>query len=156
MMENNSDEYYMSLALAEAEKCGRLGEVPVGALLVKNGEILASAGNYREGGRSAIEHAEIAAIREGCRKLGGWRLHGCTLYVTLEPCPMCAGAIINSRITRVVYGAKDARAGAFGSVMNLNSYPLNHKVELVSGCLGERSAALLRSFFRLKRDAQLK
>ncbi len=141
----------MSLALAEAKRCGEAGEVPVGAVLVRNGEVISARGNFREGGKSAIEHAEISVIREACEKLGGWRLYGCTLYVTLEPCPMCAGAIVNSRISRVVYGAKDARAGAFGSVMNLNNYPLNHKVEIVSGCMADESVELLQSFFASRR-----
>lgn len=146
-----NDIEYMKEALSEARKASLLGEVPVGAVIVKDGEIIARAHNLRETNKSALAHAEVLAIESACKKLGGWRLHGCTLYVTLEPCPMCSGAIVNSRIDRVVYGAKDAKAGAFGSVMNFNFYPLNHKPEIVQGILADECANLLSSFFRTKR-----
>ncbi len=142
---------YMKEALAEAKKAAQTGEVPVGAVIVKDGEIIARAHNLRETEKNALCHAEIMAINEACKKLGGWRLSSCELYVTLEPCPMCAGAIVNSRIKRVVYGAKDAKAGAMGSVMNFNFYPLNHKPEIVSGVMADECAKTLTAFFTLKR-----
>ena len=106
-----TDEIFMRLALAEAEKAKNEDEVPVGAVIVRNGEVIASAYNTREYGKNALYHAEIKAIDEACKRLGGWRLVGCTMYVTLEPCPMCAGAIVNARVERVVYGAPDIRQG---------------------------------------------
>lgn len=144
---SDKDEYFMNHAIILAGRAFTLGEVPVGALLVRNGEIIAEAFNMRENGKSALRHAELDVIRIGCERLGGWRLPGCTLYVTLEPCPMCAGAIVNARIERVIFGAADARAGAFGSVLNLNSYPLNHRPEIISGVKGDECAALMRKFF---------
>lgn len=147
----DNDEKYMRLALDEAEKAYALGEVPVGAIVVKDGEVIACAGNSRETLGSAINHAEMIAIDRACKKLGSWRLSGCTLYVTLEPCPMCAGAVMNSRIDRVVFGARDARAGALGSLIDLNTYPLNHKVECVFGVLEAECTAILRKFFEEKR-----
>ena len=118
-----SDEKYMLLALDEAKKAAEIGEVPIGAVIVRRGEVIASANNERETVFDATAHAETTAIRNACRQLGGWHLTDCTLYVTLEPCPMCAGAIINSRIDRVVFGAYDSREGSFGSLINLASYP---------------------------------
>ncbi len=146
-----TDTEYMKAALAEAKKAALAGEAPIGAVIVRDGEIISRAHNTRENDKNAICHAEIIAIDEACRRLGGWRLTGCELFVTLEPCPMCAGAIVNSRIKRVVFGAKDAKAGAFGSVLNLNSYPLNHKPDVVSGVLEGECAALLGDFFARKR-----
>ncbi len=146
-----NDKKFMKEALEEAQKSADSGDVPVGAVIVLNGEIIARAHNKREHGGSAINHAEVLAIDEACRKRGGWRLKDCILYVTLEPCPMCAGAVINSRIERVVYGAKDARAGAFGSLIDLRSYPFNHKPHCVSGVLADECAAILREFFAKKR-----
>lgn len=146
-----NDEKYMKMALLEAEKAAEGGDVPVGAVIVCDGEVISAAFNKREQGGGATAHAELLAINEACEKKGGWRLSGCTLYVTLEPCPMCAGAIINSRIDRVVYGAKDAKAGALGSLLDLRSYPLNHKPECVSGVLQAECRALLRDFFEKKR-----
>ena len=146
-----TDEEYMRLALDEAKIAASLDEVPVGCVVVRRGEIIATAHNTRETGKCALDHAEITAIRDACRKAGGWRLNDTTLYVSLEPCPMCAGAILNARIDRVVIGARDPRFGAFGSLFNLNELPLNHKTEITDGVLAEESSALLSSFFRKKR-----
>ena len=142
---------YMKSALDEAKKAAEEGEVPVGAVIVKDGEIIASARNNREATFDATGHAELLAIREACRVLGGWHLEACELYVTLEPCPMCMGAIINSRLGKVVYGAKDAKAGACGSVLDMRSYPLNHKPTVESGVMRDECAALLSEFFSKKR-----
>lgn len=149
----------MHLAVIEAEKAASMDEVPVGAVIVRkiNGteEIIASSHNTRETLKNALNHAEILAIDAACQKTGSWRLLNCTLYVTLEPCPMCAGAIINSRIPRVVFGAKDPKAGAFGSVMNLNYYPLNFKPEVVSGVLSGECSNKLKNYFAHKRSTLL-
>ena len=142
-----NDLDFMKEAIAEAEKAAAIGEVPIGAVVVRNGEIIARAHNERETGKDATRHAEIIAIEKACAALHGWRLIGCDLYVTLEPCPMCAGAIVNSRIVRVIYGAPDLRAGAFGSVLNLNDYPLNHKPEIIGGVMEKECAGLLSDFF---------
>ena len=141
------DVSLMRAALEQARIAADLGEVPVGAVIVKDGEIIARAHNTRETEKNATHHAELLAIDEACRKLGGWRLWQCELFVTLEPCPMCTGAIINSRLKRVVYGAKDEKAGCCGSVTNLFEMPFNHKPVLESGLLEEECAALLRAFF---------
>ena len=146
-----TDRDYMELAYIEAKRAYNSNEVPVGAIIVKNGEIIATGRNNREEGHDATGHAETLAIREACQKLGAWRLEDCELYVTLEPCPMCMGAIINSRIKRVVFGAKDAKAGACGSVINLNNYPFNHKPELTSGIMVEECQSILSDFFAKKR-----
>lgn len=138
----------MELALEQARLAANLNETPIGAVLVWEGEVVASAFNRRELDRIATAHAEILAINEACRKLGGWRLHKATLYVTLEPCPMCAGAIINARIKRVVYGASDRKAGCCGSILDLFREPFNHHPEVTGGVLAEESAALLSSFFK--------
>lgn len=143
----------MSLALDQARLAASLGETPIGAVLVWEGQVAASAYNRRELDRLATAHAELLAINEACRKLGGWRLHKATLYVTLEPCPMCAGAIINARIKRVVYGASDRKAGCCGSVLDLFREPFNHHPEVTGGVLAEESAALLSSFFKQLRKA---
>ena len=150
------DEKFMRRALELAEIAASLGEVPVGAVVVKDGEIISEGYNRREVDRNATAHAELIAIDEACRKLGGWRLWQCDLYVTLEPCPMCAGAIVNSRIKRVVAAAKDPKAGAFGSLLNLNFYPLNHKPVVEFGLCGEESSALLREFFAGLREKRKK
>ena len=147
-----TDEEYMRLALDEAKIAASLDEVPVGCVVVRRGEIIAKAHNTRETGKCALDHAEITAIRDACRRAGGWRLNDTTLYVSLEPCPMCAGAILNARIDRVVIGARDPRAGAFGSLFDLNALPLNHKAEITDGVLADESADLLSSFFRRKRQ----
>jgi len=146
----SQDEIFMLEALKEAEIAASEDEVPVGAVIVRNGEILAKAHNTRERDKNALYHAEIKAINQACQILGGWRLVGCTLYVTLEPCPMCAGAIVNSRIERVVYGAPDHKAGAFGTMINLNDYPL-FKPQITSGILADQCSGILSSFFKNKR-----
>lgn len=144
----------MKAAIAEAEKALSMGEVPVGAVVVKDGKIIASAHNLRENGGGATAHAEVIAINEACRMLGSWRLSGCELYVTLEPCPMCAGAIINSRIDRVFFGAKDPRMGAMGSVIDLNVYPLGHKMAIDSGLCEDKCLGLLKEFFEKLRQRE--
>ena len=141
------DNYFMKRAIARAKSAAKCGEVPIGAVIVKDGEIIATGRNMRESKRNALHHAEIIAIDRACKKLGAWRLTDCTLYVTMEPCPMCAGAIVNSRIKRVVYGCYDQKAGALGTVFNLSEYPLNHKYEVVGGILEKECAALLSDFF---------
>jgi len=151
-----TDEQYMNEAIRLAKIAAREGEVPVGAVVVCDGRIVSCGYNMRETAKNAIRHAELSAIERACRSLGGWRLHRCTLYVTLEPCVMCGGAIVNSRIKRVVYGASDAKAGAFGSVLNLNAYPLNHKPEIVKGVCEAECAALLSEFFASLREKRRK
>lgn len=152
MTDIERDKSFMELAIAEAERAASLGEVPVGAVVIFNGEAIASAHNLRETVGSATAHAELLAIESACKKLGGWRLSGCTLYVTLEPCPMCAGAIINSRIDRVVYGASDSAAGCVGSVINFNAYPFNHAFAVSGGVCEDECVRLLRDFFESKRQ----
>ena len=152
-----TDEELMRAALAEARIAAEAGEVPVGAVVARDGEIIARAHNLRETGKNAVYHAELLAIDAACRALGGWRLWQCELFVTLEPCPMCSGAIINSRLRRVVYGAKDPKAGCCGSLTDLFALPFNHHPVVEQGLLEEESAALLRQFFarlRAKRLAQ--
>lgn len=151
-MENTVQEAYMKKALALAAEAAAEGEVPVGAVLVKDGEIIGTGRNRRELGKNALLHAEIEAIHQGCCRLGGWRLQGADLYVTLEPCPMCAGAIINARISRVFFGACDPKAGSCGSVVNLFQLPYNHRPELVSGLLEEECGAILTAFFKRLRE----
>lgn len=146
-MEYLQDESMMREALKEAEKALRQGEIPVGAVIVQNGEIIARAHNLCEMERSATAHAELLAIQAASRALGRWRLSDCTLYVTLEPCPMCTGAAINARIGRIVYAAKDARAGACGSLVDLPTYSLESHPICESGLLQQESLSLLRSFF---------
>lgn len=145
------DQYFMHLAMVEAKAAAEKGEIPVGAVIVRDGRIIATAGNGRETDKSALAHAELTAIGKACEALGGWRLTGCTLYVTLEPCPMCAGAIVNARIPRVVYGATDPKAGAMGGLFDMNLQPLNHHPEVTAGVLGDECAELLRAFFRERR-----
>lgn len=142
---------FMELALQEARRAAEQGEVPVGAVIVKNGEVIAAARNHREEKQSALSHAEIEAIRIACAKLGSWRLDGCELYVTLEPCPMCAGAIINARIDTVVFGAYDRRAGCADSVVNLFACPFEHTPEVYGGIREDEALALLQHFFKDKR-----
>ena len=148
-----ADEYFMRRAMELAKEAEALDEVPVGALAVRDGRIIAEAYNTRESDKCATHHAEVLAIEAACRALGGWRLPGVTLYVTMEPCAMCAGAIINARIPRVVYGAPDLRFGAFGSLIDLAAVPLNHTPEVVGGVLGEECASILTEYFRGKRKA---
>ncbi|MBO5879055.1 MAG: tRNA adenosine(34) deaminase TadA [Clostridia bacterium] len=145
------DEEYMREAMRLASAAADIDEVPVGALIVKDGEIIASAHNLRETNKCATAHAELLAIEEACRRLGGWRLPGATLYVTLEPCAMCAGAIINSRIERVVFGASDIRFGALGSLIDLSEIGLNHKPEVRRGVLLDETKNLLSAYFKGKR-----
>ncbi len=145
------DEKWMRAALSEAQKAADEGETPVGAVLVAGGELIAAGHNAREAKHDVTSHAEMEAIRAAASKKGDWRLSDMTLYVTLEPCPMCAGAILAARIPRVVYGAKDATAGAMGSVLNLPRYPLGARPEVVAGVLADESRALLQSFFRSRR-----
>ncbi|MBO5204281.1 MAG: tRNA adenosine(34) deaminase TadA [Clostridia bacterium] len=145
------DERYMKEALVLAETAYAAGEIPVGAIVVKNGEIIGRGYNLREKNKSAVSHAEIIAIEEACKRLGGWRLSDCTLYVTLEPCPMCAGAIVNSRIKRVVFGCKDSVAGCCGSIINLNCYPFNHAFVISDGVCEDECKSLLKKFFEQRR-----
>ena len=152
MTEMTFDEKMMRLALDEADKAAKKGEVPVGAVIVCDGEVVSASFNSRETDKNALCHAEIKAIDAACKKLGGWRLHKCEMYVTLEPCPMCAGAIVNSRIKRVVYGAPDEKAGAFGTKLDLNSCGLNHKPVVESGLLEDECAEKLSRFFSTLRE----
>lgn len=147
----NQDEIYMREALLLAEKAREEDEVPVGAVIVRDGEIIARAYNRRQTDKCATAHAEILAIEQACRTLGGWRLPRAVMYVTLEPCPMCAGALINARVEKVVYGANDIRFGALGSLFNLSELPLNHKLEVVGGVLGEECRSILSDYFKEKR-----
>lgn len=151
-----SDVIFMKKALDEARLAFEKGEVPIGAVIVKDGEIIASAHNLRETDRSATAHAELLAIQKACEVLGGWRLSGCELYVTLEPCPMCAGAIINSRIDRVIFGSKDEKAGACGSVMNLFAADFNHRPKMTVGVLEEECSSILKEFFACLREKKKK
>lgn len=152
------DELYMQKALELAALAAEQGEVPVGAIVVDRltGEIVGRGFNRREYGRSPLTHAEVVAIDQASRKLGGWRLMGCELFVTLEPCPMCAGAIINSRVERVVFGAYDKKAGSCASVVNLFELPYNHKPLCTGGVLEERCAVVLSDFFKNLRIAKSK
>lgn len=143
------DEYYMRLALEEAEKAYKIGEVPIGAVIVRNGEVVSKAHNLRERDKNATAHAEVLAIQKACENLGGWRLTNSTIYVTIEPCPMCAGAILQSRIDRLVIGAMDYKAGACGSLVNLlNDERFNHQTEIITGVLEEEASLLMKNFFR--------
>jgi tRNA(adenine34) deaminase len=146
------DEHFMRLALREAERAAEHDDVPIGAVVVRDGEVLAAAGNERELRGDPTAHAELLALREASKKLGGWRIPDSVLYVTLEPCVMCAGAIVLARVPRVVFGARDPKAGAAGSVLDvLDEERLNHRPRVESGLLADRSAALLEDFFRSRR-----
>lgn len=145
------DLSFMQMAIDEALLAEEEDEVPIGAVIVKDGKVIARAHNTREGSRCATAHAEILAINEACRALGGWRLPGATLYVTLEPCCMCAGAIVNARIENVVYGAPDIRFGAMGSLFDVSLLPLNHKPEVKRFVRGEECKNLLSEYFKKKR-----
>ena len=143
------DTYYMNAALGEAEKARMLNEVPIGAVIVINDEIIARGYNLRETEQNATAHAELLAINEACRKLGSWRLEEATLYVTLEPCPMCAGAILQSRVKRVVFGAHDPKAGCAGTFMDLlQDQRFNHQCEVTSGVLEGECGGILTAFFK--------
>ncbi len=147
-----SPEGLMREALRLAAQAAEEGEVPVGAVVARQGRIVGRGRNRRERGRNALAHAELEAIDEACRTLGGWRLFGCELYVTLEPCPMCAGAIINARLDKVVFGAADPKAGSCGSVVDLFALPYNHRPACEGGFLREECAAQLTGFFRSLRE----
>ena len=146
------DEHFMALALHEAELAAAEGETPIGAVVVWEDEIVGTGYNLRESEKNALLHAEVVAIDNACKTLGGWRLHKATLYVTVEPCIMCAGAIINARVKRVVYGAPDPRFGAFGSLFDANAVGLNHKPEVLGGVMREECEALMQAFFKRLRE----
>ncbi len=148
---SEDDLRFMEVAFAEAKLAEEIDEVPIGACIVRGGEVIARAHNTRESSKCATHHAEILAIEEACRVLGGWRLPDTTLYVTLEPCAMCAGAIINARIPRVVFSANDIRFGAMGSLIDLSEIPFNHKPEVRRGVKIEEGKNLLTEYFRRKR-----
>ena len=152
MVAQSQDELFMKKAITRAKTAAKHCEVPVGAIIVCNGVVVSDGRNMREGKENALAHAEIIAIEKACKKLNRWRLHDCTLYVTLEPCPMCAGAIVNSRIERVVFGAYDKKAGAYGSVFNMSDFPLNHFPVVEGGVLEEKCACLLSDFFKSLRE----
>jgi len=144
-----NDEYYMRLAIEEAKKAEKIGEVPIGAIIVKDGEVIARAHNWRETMQRAVAHAEVLVIDQACQRIGSWRLEDMTLYVTLEPCAMCAGAIVLSRVKRVVFGASDPKGGCAGTLMNLlQEERFNHQTEVVSGVLQEECGQMLSEFFR--------
>lgn len=150
-----SDEYYMMLALEQAKLAAQFDEVPVGAVIVKDGEVIASAANMKERQNCAIYHAEMVAIEEASRRLDNWYLDGCTLFVTLEPCVMCCGGIINSRIDRVVYGASDEKSGGISSVYSiLSDGKLNHKPSVTGGVLEQQCSSILTEFFKRKRETK--
>ena len=154
MKVQGEDERWMRLALEQAHAADAAGEVPVGAVLVQEGEVLAAAGNRPIAEHDASAHAEIRVLRMAGTRLGNYRLPGTTLYVTLEPCPMCMGALVHARIARLVYGAADPRTGAAGSVLDLAAHPsFNHRIAVTGGVLAEESAALLRDFFRRRRPS---
>jgi len=140
--------YYMEQALILAQKAADINEVPVGCIIVKDDKVVGQGYNTRESSKNALAHAELMAIDQACKTLGGWRLFGCTLYVTLEPCPMCMGAIINSRIDTVVFGAKDPKAGCCGSVLQLSECGFNHRPKIISGILSESCSKILSDFFK--------
>lgn len=147
----------MALAIEEAKKAEKINEVPIGAVIVYKGEVIGTGHNIRESSQQTLSHAELFAIQEANQYLGSWRLEDCTLYVTLEPCPMCAGAIVQSRIKRVVYGAVDKKAGCAGTLMNLlQEQQFNHQVEVTSGVLQTECRALLQDFFRHLRKEKRK
>lgn len=143
---------YMTIALELAKEAAMVGEVPVGAIVVRDGKIISKGRNNRQNGKNALDHAEVIAIDLACKAVGGWRLEGCTLYVTLEPCAMCAGAIINSRIKTVVFSAFDQKAGAFGGLCDLSLMGFNHKPEIISGVMEDESKEILQSFFKTLRN----
>ena len=145
------DEFYMRCALELAEASLQFGEVPVGAVMVRGDSIIAADFNGRESEKNALYHAEVAVIGKACQKMGGWRLPGCELFVTLEPCIMCTGAIFQARVPRLVFGSSDPKAGFFGGIANAVEMPLNHKMNVKNGVLAEESKKLLEEFFTKKR-----
>ena len=146
------DKKFMYEALRLAGEAAEMGEIPVGAVIVKDGKIIAEGKNMRETKQNALSHAEIEAINNACKALGSWRLEDCEMYVTLEPCPMCAGAIINSRIKTLIFGAYDQKSGSIDSVVNLCDYPYNHKVEVYGGICEDECLAVLKIFFNNLRN----
>ncbi len=152
----NEDQQFMTLAMEQAKLAASLGEVPVGAVLVRHGKVIATGYNRREVDKNPLAHAELLCIRQASEILGGWRIPDATLYVTLEPCPMCAGGILNARIDRVVYGAKDPKAGSIHSVVQLYELPYNWKPQVTGGVLEEECADLLRQFFARLRQCRKK
>ena len=143
------DEKYMLLALKEAEIAKSKNEVPVGAIIIKDGKVIAKAHNLRQTKKTTLGHAEIIAIEKACKKLDSWILEGCTIYVTVEPCIMCAGAILHSRITRVVYGTNEPKFGALGSVLDISKVEgFNHKMEITSGILKDECSLIMKEFFK--------
>jgi tRNA(adenine34) deaminase len=152
-----TDEKYMRTAIRQAEKAGAIGEVPIGCVIVYEDKIIARGYNRRTVDKNVLSHAEINAIRKACRKIGDWRLEGCTMYVTLEPCPMCSGAIVQARIPRVVIGCMNAKAGCAGSVLDmLHEEGFNHQVETETGVLGEDCSQMMKDFFRELRERNKK
>lgn len=146
------DRRWMREALAEAEKAGQKGEVPIGAVIVRDGVVIGRGHNLRETGKDPTAHAEILALREASRTLGGWRLPGTVMYVTLEPCPMCAGALVQARVERLVFGAWDPKAGCAGTLLNLVDFPaFNHRLQVTAGVLEEECALMLKQFFQALR-----
>ena len=154
--ELNDDEKYMKEAIKQARKAYKIGESPIGCVIVYQNKIIARGYNRRETDRNALAHAELRAIDRACKRLGGWRLWQCELFVTLEPCPMCSGAIINSRLKRVVYGARDPKAGCCGSLTDLFALPFNHHPVIESGLLEDEAQALLQDFFVMLREKRKK
>ena len=151
------DQFFMQMAIEEANKAGAKGEVPIGAIIVHNGGVIARAHNLRETTQNAVTHAELMAIQQACETLGSWRLENTILYVTLEPCPMCAGAILQSRIPRVVYGARDPKAGCVDSLYRLlNDERFNHECEVKENVLADECGGLLTQFFRNLREQKKK
>lgn len=149
--ENERQRFFMGEAVKMARFAAESGDVPVGCVIVRHNEIIAASENRREVDRCATSHAECIAIEKACKALGGWRLVACEMYVTLEPCPMCAGAVVNARIPKVFIGAEEPKSGALGSMFNLTSYPVNHNPEISFGIMKEECEALMRNFFKNKR-----
>jgi tRNA(adenine34) deaminase len=152
----NNDEYFMQEALSEAAKAMELGEVPVGAVLVESGKVVASGHNKPLSSKDPTAHAEVVAIREACRKKRNYRLSGCELYVTLEPCAMCLGAAVQARLRRIVFGALDPKGGAVESVMSFPFERMNHKMDIKGGVLAPECGKILKSFFETKRQTRIK
>ncbi len=147
--ENEMDRHWMREAIQEAEKAAQIGEVPIGAIIVRDGTVVGRGHNLRETSKDPTAHAEILALREASRTLGGWRLINTTMYVTLEPCPMCAGALVQARVKRLVFGARDPKAGCVGTLMNLVDFPaFNHRLQVTEGVMEEECALLLKQFFQ--------
>lgn len=152
MDDARNDEFFMRMALAEGAEAARLGEIPIGAVVVEDGEVLATGHNLRETLNDPTAHAEVVVLRRAAQNKRSWRLTGATLYVTIEPCPMCAGALVLARIDRLVYGAKDPKAGAVDTLMDIvRDERLNHRMEVTSGVLADEAVALLQEFFKARR-----